>query len=234
VIAALRHVVVIAFVAAACGGGRTVDSSDAALRARIGATVDEMQAVYARALATDGSAEAYRAARLEIVVGDATTACGPTEGLVGFYCEVDESIHVELGTYRRLRSQAGGDDAHAYIVAHELGHHVQHLRGELDLPADAAPDDAEASARRELQADCYAGVWAHAVTRAGYGTPAATAQTFALLGAAPDAVPDAAPDTAPDAAPGRHGTASARLRAFGIGRERGSLAACAARNPSEW
>jgi hypothetical protein len=85
-----------------------------------------------------------------------------------FYCPADQKVYIDLGFYRTLREQLGapGEFAQAYVVAHEVGHHVQHLLGITDrvdqLRARSGETQANAmSVRLELQADCFAGVWAH-------------------------------------------------------------------------
>jgi predicted metalloprotease len=86
-----------------------------------------------------------------------------------FYCPADERVYLDLSFYGDMQRQLGapGDFAWAYVIAHEVGHHVQHLRGtddEVRRLQREDPDQANPlSVRLELQADCYAGVWAHAV-----------------------------------------------------------------------
>jgi uncharacterized protein len=100
--------------------------------------------------------------RVRSQCGDAIAAMGP------FYCPLDQKVYIDLGFYRDLKNRlgAGGDFAQAYVIAHEVGHHVQNLLGIADQVTRArmrAPQ-AEAnqlSVRMELQADCLAGVWAH-------------------------------------------------------------------------
>ena len=93
--------------------------------------------------------------------GDGQTAMGP------FYCPVDQKVYIDLAFYDELRARFGapGEFAQAYVLAHELGHHVQHLLGvdeKVRREQERDPNNANAlSVRLELQADCYAGVWAH-------------------------------------------------------------------------
>jgi predicted metalloprotease len=106
-----------------------------------------------------------------VVFSQATrTACGVGSAATGpFYCPADERVYIDLTFYRQLsqRFGASGDFAQAYVLAHEVGHHVQHLLGidrEVQQLAQRDPDSRnELSIRQELQADCFAGVWAHSV-----------------------------------------------------------------------
>ena len=110
--------------------------------------------LYANAVRTDGC-------------GSATSAVGP------FYCPADHRVYLDLSFYEDMRTQldASGDFAWAYVIAHEMGHHVQNLLGTDQEVARLTRDDPdsanELSVRTELQADCYAGVWAATVFRAG-------------------------------------------------------------------
>lgn len=103
---------------------------------------------------------------LKIFRGRVETACGTGSAAIGpFYCPVDQSIYVDLGFYDELARtfKAPGDFAQAYVVAHEVGHHVQKLLGTSDKMNSirGSPKSNEYSVRLELQADFYAGVWAH-------------------------------------------------------------------------
>ena len=106
--------------------------------------------------------EGYRPATL-VMYRDATpTACGLGQSAAGpFYCPRDQKVYIDLGFYDELRERFGasGDFAEAYVLAHEFGHHVQHLLG-TDVQLQRAYGDENAkSVQLELQADCYAGVW---------------------------------------------------------------------------
>ncbi|MEP6857908.1 MAG: neutral zinc metallopeptidase, partial [Gemmatimonadales bacterium] len=100
------------------------------------------------------------------------SGCGPAQSVMGpFYCPVDERVYLDLGFFDELKQRyaASGDFAQAYVLAHELGHHVQHLLGtdaRIRQAQESNPSDAnQLSVRLELQADCYAGVWAHSTSQ---------------------------------------------------------------------
>src|SRR5579859_4834872 len=111
----------------------------------------------------------YRAPTLVLYDGQTPSACGMGQAAMGpFYCQNDEKLYIDLAFFRDLqtRFQAPGDFAEAYVIAHEVGHHVQKLDGTFQKmqAARGAASQSEArrtSVRMELQADCYAGVWGH-------------------------------------------------------------------------
>lgn len=114
----------------------------------------------------------YRDAKLVLFRDGVRSACGFAETAVGpFYCPGDEKVYIDLAFYEDLdrRFGAPGDFAQAYVLAHEIGHHVQNLTGierEVRAAQQRQPDAAnQLSVLMELQADCYAGVWAHASAR---------------------------------------------------------------------
>ena len=129
--------------------------------------VNDAQATWRQILGRE-----YRNATV-VVFRDATsTACGVGQSAMGpFYCPTDEKVYIDLGFYDELRRRFGasGDFAQAYVITHELGHHVQHLRG-IDAQVrelqQSRPDAAnQLSVRLELQADCLAGVWGHSTAQ---------------------------------------------------------------------
>jgi len=116
----------------------------------------------------------YRPAIVNVFSGSVRTGCGTATSAVGpFYCPADEQVYLDLGFFRELanRFRAPGDFAQAYVVAHEIGHHVQNITGITDQVARGSAADPgaanELSIRTELQADCLAGVWGHSTYERG-------------------------------------------------------------------
>jgi len=111
------------------------------------------------------SRNAYRAPTLVLYDGQVRSACGIAQSAMGpFYCAGDEKLYVDLAFFRDLQTRFGapGDFAQAYVIAHEVGHHVQKLTGQLQQGETGRSRGAESSSvRLELQADCYAGVWGY-------------------------------------------------------------------------
>ena len=111
----------------------------------------------------------YRNPTLVLYTGTTTTSCGTGQAAMGpFYCSADEKLYIDLSFFSTMRQQLGadGDFAYAYVIAHEVGHHVQNLLGTLGqahnkMSRMSDKDANRMSVRIELQADFYAGVWAH-------------------------------------------------------------------------
>jgi predicted metalloprotease len=169
--------------------------------------------LYSNAVQTDGC-------------GGATSAVGP------FYCPADERVYLDLSFYQDMRGELGapGDFAWAYVIAHEMGHHVQNLAGTNDQVSrleQQNPGDAnELSVRTELQADCYAGVWASTVYAQGDLQEGDLDEAFT----ATEAIGD---DRLQEQAGGRidpdsftHGTSEQRRHWFEAGYESADPAAC--------
>jgi hypothetical protein len=115
----------------------------------------------------------YEAPKLVLFTDAVRSACGNAQSAMGpFYCPGDHKVYIDLSFYRDLTEKLGapGDFAQAYVIAHEIGHHVQNLLGISDKvhAARQRSDEARANAlsvRQELQADCFAGIWAHHANR---------------------------------------------------------------------
>jgi predicted metalloprotease len=133
----------------------------------------------------------YESATFTTFTGGVNTGCGSASSQVGpFYCPPDKGVYLDLGFFETMKTQLGaqgGDFAEAYVVAHEYGHHVQNLTGQMDRVRTQQGADSDAVAL-ELQADCYAGVWAHGATNGvDGGEPIITEITDADIAEAIDA-----------------------------------------------
>jgi predicted metalloprotease len=177
----------------------------------------------------------YREPRLALFRGAIGTACGQGQAAMGpFYCPADQKVYIDLNFYETLKSRLGapGDFAQAYVIAHEVGHHVQHQLG-ITNRVDAMrgrvsqAEQNAASVRLELQADCFAGVWAH---------HAQNARQILEQGDVEEAM-NAAARIGDDALQGSrggavvpesftHGTSAQRQRWFATGLKTGSVKAC--------
>ena len=147
-------------------------------QAPIGAPADEMGQFVSKVLGStedvwgsvfQQSNSQYRPPTLVIYDGQVSSACGTGQSAMGpFYCSGDEKLYIDLAFFRDLQTRfsAPGDFAQAYVIAHEVGHHVQKLTGtfqkmETERGRASQVENNRASVRMELQADCYAGVWGH-------------------------------------------------------------------------
>ena len=177
----------------------------------------------------------YQEPRLVLFRGATPTACGTGQAAMGpFYCPADQKVYIDLGFYETLKNRLGapGDFAQAYVIAHEVGHHVQNqlgISGKVDqMRGRVSKAEYNAlSVRLELQADCFAGVWAH---------HAQNARQILEQGDVEEAMNAAAKigDDALQRAQGgavvpesfTHGTSAQRQRWFHNGLQNGSVKAC--------
>lgn len=133
--------------------------------------LDDLQQTWAEVLPTEGG-EPYRKARLVLFRNAIDSACGFAESATGpFYCPADGRVYLDLSFYDELKERFGasGDFAQAYVIAHEIGHHVQNLLGIEQKVRSLQRRRPEArnplSVRMELQADCFAGIWGHSTAQ---------------------------------------------------------------------
>jgi uncharacterized protein len=147
----------------------TGDASEAELKDFVSVILGSTEDVWTGIFQEAGGS--YRQPVLVLFSGQVQSACGYASAAMGpFYCPPDQKVYIDLDFYRDLRSRfaAPGDFAQAYVIAHEVGHHVQNLLGIEQKVSEArarmSETDANAlSVRVELQADCFAGIWAHQI-----------------------------------------------------------------------
>jgi predicted metalloprotease len=177
----------------------------------------------------------YSEPRLVLFRGATSTACGQGQAAMGpFYCPADKKVYIDLGFYETLKTRMGapGDFAQAYVIAHEVGHHVQNLLGISGKMDDMRGRVSQAqynalSVRLELQADCFAGLWAHHAQNArqvleqgdveeAMNAAARIGDDALQRGSGGAVVPESF----------THGTSAQRQRWFATGLKTGELKAC--------
>jgi predicted metalloprotease len=187
----------------------------------LGSTEDVWGRIFQR------SGAQYRPPTLVLYDGAVRSACGLGQSAMGpFYCPGDEKLYVDLSFYRDLQNRfhAPGDFAQAYVIAHEVGHHVQKLTGGFrDVRSTRSNRD---SVRMELQADCYAGVWGHYANLMKQLDPGDVEEALNAAAAIGD-------DRLQQQTQGRvvpesftHGSSKQRVQAFRRGMESGDPGAC--------
>jgi len=183
----------------------------------------------------EGAGSQYQDPRLVLFRGATGTACGTGQAAMGpFYCPADQRVYIDLSFYETLKNRLGapGDFAQAYVIAHEVGHHVQHLLGISEKVEQARGRVSTAeynrlSVKLELQADCFAGVWAHHAQQARQvleeGDIEEAMNAAAKIG--DDALQRASGSAiVPDSF--THGSSAQRQRWFRNGWEKGSVKSC--------
>lgn len=128
--------------------------------------LDDAQNTWTRLFEERG--QSYQRAKMVLFSDQTSTGCGYGVAATGpFYCPLDRRLYIDLGFFSELEHKlgAGGDFAQAYVIAHEIGHHVQHQLGTLDKNRSRDKGADSAAVRVELQADCFAGIWAHSTQK---------------------------------------------------------------------
>lgn len=191
--------------------------------------LDDTQSTWQRLF--DESGHHYRRSKLVLYAGRTRTGCGQGEAAMGpFYCPSDERTYLDVSFFRELEQRFGapGRFAQAYVIAHEIGHHVQNVLGTNQrLGRFGHKEGAEGgSVRLELQADCYAGIWAHATKERGILEPG----DFETAIKAAQAIGD---DALQKRAQGyvvpesfTHGTSEQRMHWLKAGYDNGTIASC--------
>jgi predicted metalloprotease len=204
---------------------------------RVVAVVNSLQEFWTAEFQRRGAQ--YQLAPTQLFTGSTQTGCGTASSQVGpFYCPRDGTVYIDLSFYRELQTRfgaQGGPFAQAYVLAHEYGHHVQNLSGTLEQVGRATGPQSGA-VRLELQADCYAGLWAnHATTEPGPdgGDPLVERLTDADIADGLDAAAAIGDDRIQERFQGRvnpeswtHGSAAQRQRWFEVGYRTGDLDQC--------
>lgn len=215
--------------APATQSSRPTNPEEEELREFVGAVLADTEDVWNDIFRQMG--RQYREPTLVLFTDQVQSACGVAGAAVGpFYCPGDEKLSIDLSFYRELRTRfrAPGDFAQAYVIAHEVGHHVQHLLGTMDQVNSARRRLSEAEAnelsvRLELQADFLAGVWAHHAQKRGVLEQGDVEEALGAASAIGDdrlqresqgyVVPDSF----------THGTSEQRIRWFRKGLETGDI-----------
>jgi predicted metalloprotease len=184
-------------------------------------TEDTWQAIF------EAAGEDYPEPTLTLFSGYVQSACGSASAATGpFYCPADQNLYIDLGFYGELRERFGapGDFAQAYVLAHEVGHHVQNVLGLLRGSGGSGAESA--AVRTELQADCFAGIWANHTNQRGLLEAGDVEEAMT----AAEAVGD---DRLQQQTQGRvvpdsftHGTSEQRAEWFARGLENGNVESC--------
>jgi uncharacterized protein len=223
------------------GGGSSGDAPTAESRPQspeeeklvhfVSFVLDDVQSTWTKEFQAMG--RQYEHSKLVLFTNGVRSGCGFAETAMGpFYCPADQKVYIDLGFYQELRTRFGanGDFAQAYVLAHEVGHHVQDLLGleeKMRAAQERDPRQAKAlSVRFELQADCLAGVWAHSTQQRNILEAGDVEEAMNAAAAVGD-------DRIQKQATGRvnpeswtHGSSQQRMQWFNTGLEKGRIQEC--------
>ena len=212
---------------------RNISAEDDSMKKFVSVVLGDTEDTWSKIFADKG--QRYTPPRLVLYRDGIQSGCGQASSQMGpFYCPVNRKIYVDLSFYDLLkrRFKAPGEFAQAYVVAHEVGHHIQNLQGRFDAAqrlqaAASGPERNAIQVRVELQADCYAGVWAKNTDRINKilepGDIEAALRAAAAIG--DDAIQKSTRGYAvPDSF--THGSSDQRVRWFKRGYDSGSMSDC--------
>jgi predicted metalloprotease len=209
----------------------TAPQSPAQVRQFVAAVFDDAQAQWTKVFATAGAR--YTPAKLVLFTSAVHSGCGPQTSAVGpFYCPADDTVYLDVSFFDEMAKRFGvsGDFALAYVVAHEVGHHVQNVTGvtlQVAQAERAQPANANAlSVLTELQADCYAGVWAHSTYRRGLLEPGDIQEALTAAAAIGDDFQQKSATGSVRPEEWTHGSSAQRQQWLTTGYQTGSPAAC--------
>jgi hypothetical protein len=212
-------------------GAARAGRSDAALAEFAAFVLGDAQRTWSDRFARAGTP--YRGTALGLFSGSTVTGCGPASSDSGpFYCPADGRVYLDLAFFRELEVRFGapGDFAQAYVIAHEVGHHVQNLLGVAQQVSEARRSSPwranDLSVGLELQADCYAGIWARSTSSRGLLEPGDLREGLTAAAAVGDDRIQAASTGMIDPETWTHGSAEQRTEWFGRGFEAGDPSAC--------
>jgi predicted metalloprotease len=170
----------------------------------------------------------YQAPKLVLYSGQTPTACGYGQAAMGpFYCPGDQNLYLDFAFFQELKQEfkSPGDFAQAYVIAHEVGHHVQNLLGTMDKVQNAGQSN-RLSVALELQADCYAGVWAHYAQQKGLVEAGDAEEAIRAAAAVGDDMIQKRTQGYVVPESFTHGTAQQRMQYFARGMQSGEMRQC--------